>query len=783
MITTTERLQPERIPASIRGKRRFVIWNREERNGRSTKVPYRADAPGEKASATDPATWCTFDVALAAFEDGKCDGIGFVLGDGVVGIDLDKCRDPDTGKIEPWATEIIGALASYTEVSPSGTGVHILVSGRLPAGRRRSGNVETYSEARYFTLTGGHLPDTPLEICERTEALSRLHAQIFPAKEKNADPTPRAASPVADASDTDLVERACRGKNGDRFRSLWDGNWSGLYDSPSEADLALCNDLAFWAAGDKGRMDRLFRQSGLMRKKWEREDYRETTLQKAIDGAHSFYDPSQNGNGTAQPPPDESDGSGDGNEPLVLDKGDPHSGAREFLGRHFARNHFPVLYEQGGVFYAYNGCCYPELEEAGVRSKLWDFAAGAQRWRIPSKKDAEPVLVPYKPTTANVNNLLDATRALSHLPASVQAPIWLRAGKDDPPAAELIALQNGLLHVPTHLLAPHTPRFYTHNALDFAYDPALCMQPTQWLRFLDELWGDDEESIATLQEIIGYLLLPDTRQQKAFLLVGPPRSGKGTIARIIRALLGHANVCGPTLASLSGPFGLQALIGKLLAIISDARLSGRTDQAIIAERLLSISGEDAVTVDRKHLPSWTGRLPTRFLVLTNELPRLADASGALASRFVVLVLERSFYGKEDPGLTDRLLQELPGIFAWALDGWNRLQQRGYFVEPTSSADAKREMEDLGSPIAAFIRDRCKVEGGVSIECKRLYDAWKVWCEAEGRDHPGTAASFGRDLRAAVPGLQTSQVRIGGTGDRTRYYEGIALNWPLAQRVA
>ena len=124
------------------------------------------------------------------------------------------------------------------------------------------------------------------------------------------------------------------------------------------------------------------------------------------------------------------------------------------------------------------------------------------------------------------------------------------------------------------------------------------------------------------------------------------RSGKGTIARVLTRMLGQANVSAPTLASLGQNFGLAPLIGKQLAIIADARLGGRTDQHGIAERLLSISGEDYLTVDRKYLPAWTGRLPARFMILTNELPRLSDASGALAHRFVVLRLTESHYGRE-----------------------------------------------------------------------------------------------------------------------------------------
>jgi putative DNA primase/helicase len=226
------------------------------------------------------------------------------------------------------------------------------------------------------------------------------------------------------------------------------------------------------------------------------------------------------------------------------------------------------------------------------------------------------------------------------------------------------------------------------------------------------------------------------------------------------------------LASLSSQFGLAPFIGKLAAIISDARLGSRHDQHAIAERLLSISGEDTITVDRKYQSEWTGRLSTRFIVMTNELPRLADASGALASRFIVLNMKHSFYGREDLGLFEKLRGELPGILAWAIQGYERLRRRGYLLQPESAREAIAELEDLGSPVSAFVRDCCTVGTGYASACSDVYEAWKGWCSEQGRDHHGTAGTLGRDLRAAVPGLSVTQPRT--DLGRVRMYEGLAL---------
>jgi putative DNA primase/helicase len=269
--------------------------------------------------------------------------------------------------------------------------------------------------------------------------------------------------------------------------------------------------------------------------------------------------------------------------------------------------------------------------------------------------------------------------------------------------------------------------------------------------------------------MFGYLISGDTRQQKMFLFVGPKRGGKGTIGRVLTRLLGRHNVAGPTLSSLGTNFGLQDLIGKPVAIVSDARLGSKSDHSLITERMLSVSGEDLQNVDRKYLPPWSGQLPTRFVILTNELPRLTDSSGALASRFIVLMLEQSFYDRENPGLTDELCEELPGIFNWALDGLQRLRERGRFKQPGASKDAIQELEDLSSPTGAFIRDRCVIGSGLTVSTADLYRTYRDWCEEHGR-HAVNQQLFGRDLRAVRP-----EVRVRRLGsDRTRSYVGLGL---------
>lgn len=448
-----------------------------------------------------------------------------------------------------------------------------------------------------------------------------------------------------------------------------------------------------------------------------------------------------------------------------LDPRDPMPSARVMVADRFTKDSLRTIHHYRGTFWRWDGACYRETDHDSIQAAIWDYLDAALRYG----KEGEPL--PFQPSRTTVDNVSSAVKAVANLSGNVEAPAWLGDASNRPAPRELMPVRNGLLHLPSGRLAAPSPSFFTLTASDVSFH-ADAPEPKGWLAFLRQIWPDDQQSIDALQDIFGYLISPDTSHQKIPLIVGPKRSGKGTIARVLTALLGQDSVTAPTLASLAMNFGLAPLVGKSVAIIGDARLSGKADQSAIAERLLSISGEDAITVDRKFQAAWTGRLGVRFLIMSNELPRLSDASGALASRFLVLTMTNSFYGKEDRSLGNRLLSELPGILNWARAGYIRLRERGYFLPPDSAREAVEELEALGSPISAFIKERCTVATGQRCSVDEMFDAWKAWCEANGRREAGTVQSFGRDLRAAVAGLRVSQPRVGGVP--IRHYEGIAL---------
>ena len=367
---------------------------------------------------------------------------------------------------------------------------------------------------------------------------------------------------------------------------------------------------------------------------------------------------------------------------VILDPNNPLKTCEEWLRRqvmvegaeappvwcfHYYRN----------TFYRYVGTHFQEIDEIWLRNALYAFLSTCH---LEEKKTN--AILPFIPEETKVQKIIKALQPAVYLPDRFDdgpqvgerrnPPFWID-GRES--GNNLIACRNGLLDLETETLTPNSPAFFNINSLPFDYDPNAA-KPKRWNKFLRELWPGDEgkQSRMTLQEMFGLMLIVDTSYQKIFLIIGPKRSGKGTIGRVLRRLIGTDNVACPTMASMGGEYGLWPLIDKQVAIISDARVQSQDAQKI-AERLLSVSGEDGVTTNRKYQSFWTGQLGARFLIMTNKPPRIADASGALVSRYVVLTLTESFYGREQKDLAHELYKEMPGILNWAIQGLERLRCR------------------------------------------------------------------------------------------------------------
>jgi putative DNA primase/helicase len=455
-----------------------------------------------------------------------------------------------------------------------------------------------------------------------------------------------------------------------------------------------------------------------------------------------------------------------GGAPLLLlpPPSQPMPVARAFVAKHCTHESGALILRYWrDSWWAWRQSHWVEIDRRHVRSLLYTFtehamyidATGPHRW---------------SPTRYRIANLQEALGAVCFLDDKTDQPSWLdgRAGKNT-----IVALENGLLDVERRQLLPHTPLFFNQTAVPFPYDVS-APQPTEWLRFHDELWPQEPEVALVLAEWFGYVVSGRTDLHKILLMVGPTRGGKGLIPRLLQALIGPKNCAGPTLSSLSGDFGLAPLIGKSLAIVSEARLSSRAGNNVVVERLLAISGEDTITVNRKYRDQWTGKLPSRFHIISNELPSFGDASAAVIGRFVAILLSRSWLGKEDHTLETKLLAELPGILNWSLDGLHRLtiENKNRFTRLPAADDAMVAMRDLASPVAAFVREQCVLGTNERVSVETIYQRYKGWANDNGH-RSVSSQMFGRNLRAACPGIQSSQPR-GSDGKQYRAYSGISL---------
>ena len=383
--------------------------------------------------------------------------------------------------------------------------------------------------------------------------------------------------------------------------------------------------------------------------------------------------------------------------------------------------------------------------ELQIRGELYALCADAV---YPSGDSSK--MMPWDPNSSRISNVLDALKPLANavLPDTDNHPC--RIGETDRvpgDPTDYVSLQNGLFNWRTGDLIDHAPELFTTYTLPYAFDPHA--QAPVWHQFLQDVFAHDPRGALLLQEFAGYVISGRTDLHKGLMIIGPRRAGKGTILRVLTDLLGAHNVATPTLNSLGTDSGQATLIGRPLAVIGDARAADPRNANQVTEFLLNCIGEDGVSIGRKYLSNWTGRLPTRIIVASNEVPRLIDSSGAVVSRFMSVRLVQSYEGKEDSSLGVKLEGELSGILNWALEGLRRLEEQGVFTIPDTMEEMTEHLRSLASPVTQFIEEHLEVTGdpGDMADRSELFHVWEEWNTENGTKATG-AEEMCRRLNAA-----------------------------------
>jgi len=742
-------VQFEHIPIELKKIPRWVMWKLmeqgEDKGRKWGKVPVQAN--GKPASSTNPATWTDFLTAQEAYETGKFSGVGFVFDgtDDIMGVDLDECYDHGQHRFtKDESRAIADSVPGYMEVSPSGTGVKIFTRAQLDyAHVDHVKKLEVYPKGRFFTVTGhkilGDVPTHPQDISgiipERT--LQRT-GDAF------ADYKPPVEGYDILRVETELLSRLDPSAGYDDWLSV-----GQCLHHQFDGDVEACELWDRWSA-QSGKHTSTGPNSCVA--KWRTFKGAGATLRSLIFKVGQLTRKEALTRGE-----------------VVLDVSNPLNHAKTFLEALYASEEGPKLVHYAEDFFGYTGTHYEAVEESTIRARMYTFLERCQK---PAKGGA---LVPFNPTPASVSAALDALKAITHLEnrANTKPPIWLEDYVDsNPEAGQLISLRNGLFHLRESLLLPHSRGLFTQNSLPFEYDPT--KDCPQWMKFLDDIWGDDPDSIQCLQEMFGYILSGDTKQQKFFNLIGPRRSGKGTINRVLVTLLGDHNTVAPQLEELCDTFGLQPWLGKLLASFTDARAPERNRSAVVSQ-LLRIVGGDTVTVNRKNKEAWNGYLPTRIVIYSNEALQLTENSNALTGRMVVMKMTRNFYDNEDTELDTKLRTELSGIFNWAMQGLaNRLARGGRFIQPKSGQEYLDLMQEIGNPMGSFGEDALEFDASAEVSKDDVFACYKHW--ALKKSIPvGTELAFKRRFLASTQEKRVTADVVRENGERRHIYRGVKLN--------
>ena len=729
------------IPAELKALPQWILWKFETRNGKQTKVP--CQVTGEMAQANNRRTWSTFATAVKFYLEGDYDGIGFVFSrqDNYIGIDIDKCVVD--GKTNAFATEIIDTLDSYTEFSPSQKGIHIIIKGSLPqsvlgTGRKNTKHgLEIYSYGRFFTFTGNR--ENSNDVYDRTDELAEVFEQYF--DDSDIQGRVNLAEFEKDEiklSNESLWEKMFRSKNGDEIRSLYNG--SLINDDHSASDLALCNYLAFWTGKSSTRMDAMFRETSLMRDKWDvihfsdtNETYGERTIGKAISSTSTtILDNKQ------QFEEFSFDFINEDVAAVVEDKP-----KRKFKLTELG-NAERIAYEYGHVIKFVND----------IGWFIWD----GKRWRIDTKKEIERITAKVLRSLSKSEDEAEAKWARMCERSNVR----MNSIKDLMPLVPgdrqefdthkyLLNVENGIVDLKTGKLQPHDRELGLTKITNITFDEnAKC---PEWLNFLDQIFQGDKELAEYMQRLIGYSLTGEITEQIMVFLIGGGSNGKSTFINIIKDIMGD--------------YGRQA---KSDTFIKKKETGANNDIArLVGSRFVSaIESEDGEQLSERFLRQEFFEFIPEFKVFftTNHKPVIKGVDEGIWRRIRLIPFNLQLpKEKRDKKLPEKLSLEMPGILNWAIEGCLKWQQSGLndpAIVMKATGDYKEEMDILGP----FMFECCFKREDVQIEAKELYEVYANWCFRNG-EHQLKNRAFYRILE--TQGFKRER------GNRNKYFiQGVTL---------
>lgn len=721
---------PDNIPFEMEIQNQWVLWKREEVNGRITKVPYQPN--GKKADSTKSETWSSFEKVSKVADNFS--GIGFVFTEesGIMGVDFDHVIKD--GELDPEAQQEILSLNSYAEISPGGDGVHVYVKGIVPGTRNKKANREMYSKLRFFTVTGNQLPGAPNTINEAQDAVNVLYEKWFAEKNKESKQNKRTENKLSDEEVLSLCRNA---RKSEKFEKLYAGNIEG-FSSQSEADLSLCNIFASHTWDEK-QIDSLFKESGLYREKWEREDYRTETIRKAIEDTESAFDRKR----------------GRPTKPKVDVPFDV------VANRIMTRFHLMTLHDTNELYLYENGFYKTEGAETKINREIREeyTRVYVEEWKKKIENDL-PEHLPV-PNSGYVNEVM------------IYIKIYTAKKRDevDKGQEHLINLKNGIFNTDIWRLEPHDPEKYMIRQIPVTFNPeAKCPQVS---KFVSSIVYEDDINVLT--EFAGYALIPNTRMQKAVMLYGSGANGKSLFLRFLIAFIGEANTSNESLQRLeTDKFAISNLYGKLLNVFSDL-----SDQAIYHnDTFKGLVGGDRMRGEKKYRDAFTFYNTARLIFSANKLPAVKEDTKAYFRRWILIKFPNVFEGSsDDKNLFNKLTteEEFSGFLNLALEGLRRVLTSEQFSYSRSIKDVENIYRLNSSPIEAF-SDQCLLASLSNTDKTIMWNAFSTWANSNNvKQIPFN--KFCEKMKKI--GYTDARKWEGNHESRQSFWENVSINWENA----
>ena len=729
--------KPEGIPDELKKRDQWVVSKVVRLpDGKLTKPPLQVD--GSNASTTDPRTWTTFAAALAAVRAGHFDYLGFVFTDSdpYVGIDEDGCRDPATGEIERRTMSRLACLMSYTEISVSGTGLHTIVRGKLPPGRREKGNhakggVGMYDAGRYFLLTGNLLDTAPKDIFERTEILAAIHAEVFPPRQQRERANRGAQTDAAGGADDEIIlERARHARNGTRFAGLYDrGDWQGEgYASQSEADLGLCSMLAFYTGPDTARVDALFRRSALHRDKWDRGHYADETIARALERSE-FYDWSRaSRNGNSQQRQQRHDEPGNPTSEVR-----PPEFSDDALALDFVAGVPDLRYvADWGKWLEWTARKWQEEKTLKVFELVRRLCRGQARRAFevidkPSLAMQVAKQVASAKTVAAVAHLARSDRRIAAVAEQWDADPWS-------------ANEGGQKYFRAGDHLEHRPlRKEDYMTRSTAVRPS-AGRPEKWLAWLGWATAGNQELIDFLQRAFGYCLLGDIGERVLFFHYGTGANGKSVFLRTLLGVVGDYGAMVPMEALMATrdhrhETELAMLRGVRLAVAVETERGQRWAES----KIKALTGGEPITARFIRQDFFTFQPELKLMIAGNHKPVLWGVDNAIRSRVLLIPWAVTIPPEQqDKKLFEKFKAEWPQILRWGIDGCDAWLKSG-LRPPRIVLEATEEYLDTQDALGRWIEERCeKVQ--VFTPTKELFADWRAWATEAG-EYVGAQRAF------------------------------------------